>query len=204
MRFKDGNAVRCPLYPSEPAAAKCTSHMLPGAGYGEKVRVVRAIVAVGLSLAALVGKPLAQDATQDAARVQRGREIADKVCWVCHVTGPDQEYSPILRVPGPDFHAIAARPETTAASLTAVKAEQALCMATGNTAKVFGLNTGFVREGMAADLVAMDAPMGSVGADALQAIEAGDVPGVSMVMIDGKIEVKVSRNTPPAARKAKY
>jgi enamidase len=91
----------------------------------------------------------------------------------------------------------------TAASLTAVKAEQALCMATGNTAKVYGLNTGFVREGLAADLVAMDAPMGSVGADALQAIEAGDVPGVSMVMIDGKIEVKVSRNTPPAVRKAK-
>jgi enamidase len=90
-----------------------------------------------------------------------------------------------------------------AASLTAVKAEQALCMATGNTAKVYGLNTGFVREGLAADLVAMDAPMGSVGADALQAIEAGDVPGVSMVMIDGKIEVKVSRNTPPAVRKAK-
>lgn len=90
-----------------------------------------------------------------------------------------------------------------AASLTDVKAEQALCMATGNTAKVFGLNSGFVREGFAADLVAMDAPMGSVGADALQAIEAGDVPGVSMVMIDGKIEVKVSRNTPPAVRKAK-
>jgi len=45
--------------------------------------------------------------------------------------------------------------------------------------------------------------MGSVGADALQAIEAGDIPGVSMVMIDGKIEVKVSRNTPPAVRKAK-
>ena len=90
-----------------------------------------------------------------------------------------------------------------AASLTTVKAEQALCMATGNTAKVYGLNTGFVQEGLAADLVAMDAPMGSVGADALEAIEAGDIPGVSMVMIDGKIEVKVSRNTPPAVRKAK-
>jgi enamidase len=90
-----------------------------------------------------------------------------------------------------------------AASLTEVTPEQALCMATGNTARVFGLNTGFVREGMAADLVAMDAPMGSVGKDALSAIEAGDIPGVSMVMIDGKIEVKVSRNTPPAVRKVK-
>lgn len=90
-----------------------------------------------------------------------------------------------------------------AASLTAVSPEQALCMATGNTAGVFGLNTGFVREGMAADLVAMDAPMGSVGKDALEAIQAGDIPGVSMVMIDGDIKVKVSRNTPPAVRKAK-
>jgi len=90
-----------------------------------------------------------------------------------------------------------------AASLTDVKPEHALCMATGNTAKVFGLNTGFVREGYPADLVAMDAPMGSVGEDALEAIKAGDMPGISMVMIDGKIEVKVSRNTPPAKRKAK-
>jgi len=90
-----------------------------------------------------------------------------------------------------------------AASLTEVKAEQALCMATGNTARIFGLDTGFIREGLPADLVAMDAPMGSVGKDALQAITAGDVPGISMVMIDGKIEVKVSRNTPPAKRKVK-
>ncbi len=60
-----------------------------------------------------------------------------------------------------------------AASLTDVKPEQALCMATGNTAKVFGLDTGFVREGLAADLVAMDSPMGSVGKDALQAIASG-------------------------------
>jgi enamidase len=90
-----------------------------------------------------------------------------------------------------------------AASLTKVKPEQALCMATGNTAKVFGLETGFVREGLAADLAAMDGPMGSVGKDALHAIAVGDVPGISMVMVDGKIQVMVSRNTPPAVRKAK-
>jgi enamidase len=89
-----------------------------------------------------------------------------------------------------------------AASLTAVRADQAICMATGNTAKVFGLDTGYVREGLAADLVAMDAPMGSVGKDALEAFEAGDVPGISMIMIDGKIQVKISRNTPPPKRKA--
>ncbi len=90
-----------------------------------------------------------------------------------------------------------------AASLTPVKPEQALCMATGNTARAFGLDTGFMREGLAADFTIMDAPMGSVGKDALSAITAGDVPGVSMVIVDGKIVVTVSRNTPPAVRKAK-
>jgi enamidase len=89
-----------------------------------------------------------------------------------------------------------------AACLTAVRADQAICMATGNTAKVFGLDTGFIKEGLAADLVAMDAPMGSVGKDALEAFEAGDVPGISMIMIDGKIQVRISRNTPPPKRKA--
>ncbi len=90
-----------------------------------------------------------------------------------------------------------------AASLTDVTPEQAICMATGNTAKVFGLDTGFVKEGLWADLVAIDCPMGSVGVDALSAIKAGDVPGISMIMIDGKAHVLTSRNTPPARRKVK-
>ena len=48
----------------------------------------------------------------------------------------------------------------------------------------------------------MDAPVGSVGANALEALEAGDVPGVSMVLVDGEIKVQKSRNTPPATRQA--
>lgn len=91
---------------------------------------------------------------------------------------------------------------SSAASITEVSAAQALCMATGNTARTFRLQTGFIREGLPADLVAMDAPMGSVGNDTLSALEAGDVPGVSMVMIDGKVQLWTSRNTPPARRKA--
>ena len=90
-----------------------------------------------------------------------------------------------------------------AASFTDLRPEQAICMATGNTARVYGLDRGFVREGMAADLVSMDTPMGSVGSDALSAIKAGDTVGVSMVMVDGQIVVENSRNTPPAVRKAK-
>lgn len=90
------------------------------------------------------------------------------------------------------------------ASLTTVKPEEAICMATGNTAKVFKLDTGFIRVGAPADLAMMDSPMGSVGKTALDAIKVGDIPGVSMVMMDGKIHVKTSRNTPPAARKPSF
>jgi enamidase len=87
------------------------------------------------------------------------------------------------------------------ASLCYVKAEEAIAMATGNTAKVYKLNRGVIDVGKEADLVIMDAPMGSVGKDALSAIEAGDIPGVAGVLIDGQMKIGVSRNTPPPNRK---
>jgi enamidase len=87
------------------------------------------------------------------------------------------------------------------ASLSHIKPEEAICMATGNTARVHKLPRGIIAEGKEADLVIMDAPMGSVGEDALSAIEAGDVPGVAMVLVDGEIVVAKSRNTPPPVRK---
>jgi enamidase len=87
------------------------------------------------------------------------------------------------------------------ASLCGVKAEEAIAMATGNTAKVYRLNRGLIEPGKEADLVIMDAPLGSVGRDALSAIEAGDIPGVAAVLIDGQMKIGVSRNTPPPNRK---
>jgi enamidase len=86
--------------------------------------------------------------------------------------------------------------------LTPVRPEQAVCMATGNAARVFGLNRGEVTPGREADLVVMDTPVGSVGENALAALAAGDLPGVSMVIVDGEIKVKKSRNTPPATNQA--
>ena len=74
-------------------------------------------------------------------------------------------------------------------------------MATGNTARVHKLPRGIIAEGLEADFVVMDTPMGSVGEDALAAIGAGDVPGVAMVLVDGEIVVAKSRNTPPPVRK---
>lgn len=87
-------------------------------------------------------------------------------------------------------------------SLGGVRAEEAIAMATGNTSRVYKLNRGMIKEGLEADLVLMDAPMGSIGEDALQAIEAGDIPGVSMVIVDGVIIITTSRNTPPPKKKA--
>jgi len=87
------------------------------------------------------------------------------------------------------------------ASLSSIQPEQALCMATGNTARVHKLPRGRIAEGLEADLVIMDAPMGSVGGDALAAIAVGDIPAVAMVLVDGEIVVSKSRNTPPPVRK---
>jgi enamidase len=83
------------------------------------------------------------------------------------------------------------------ASLCGVKAEEAIAMATGNTARIYKLKRGVVEVGKEADLVIMDAPMGSVGKNALSAIEAGDIPGIAGVMIDGVMKIGVSKNTPP-------
>jgi enamidase len=88
------------------------------------------------------------------------------------------------------------------ASLGDISPEMAICMATGNTARVYGLPVGVIEPGREADLCIVDAPVGSVGKTALEALEAGDLFGISMVLIDGQIRIGRSRNTPPAARAA--
>ena len=89
-----------------------------------------------------------------------------------------------------------------AASMTDIAPEVCVAMATGNPAKVYTkLNRGVIAPGKEADLLIMDTPMGSVGKDAMEAFAAGDIPGLSYVIIDGKINVKKSSNTPPASRK---
>jgi enamidase len=88
------------------------------------------------------------------------------------------------------------------ASLGDVPPETVVAFATGNTARVHGLDTGRVAPGKAADLAILDAPVGSVGSSALEALANGDLPGVSMVLIDGMPVIGRSRNTPPAGRMA--
>jgi len=88
------------------------------------------------------------------------------------------------------------------AGLGGMDPAQAIACATGNTARVYKLDAGVIAVGRAADLVICDAPTGSIARDALGALSAGDLPGISMVVIDGRIAVGRSRNTPPAARAA--
>ena len=88
-------------------------------------------------------------------------------------------------------------------SVSGVPGATAVCMATGNPAKVYGLNTGVIEVGREADLLFMDAPMGSVANTAAEAFECGDIPGISIVMIDGEVKVTKSKNTPPCKRAAK-
>lgn len=88
------------------------------------------------------------------------------------------------------------------ASETEATPEEAICFATGNTAKTHDLNVGLIAEGKEADFIIMDAPLGSIGEDSLKALEAGDIPGVSMAIIDGEVMFTKSKNTPPATHSA--
>lgn len=85
-------------------------------------------------------------------------------------------------------------------SMADVPAEEAFCYATGNTARIRGLDSGLIEIGRAADLVFMDRAQHSAGRDLLESIQLGDIPGVGMVVIDGVVRCQRSRNTPPAER----
>ncbi|MES2210441.1 MAG: amidohydrolase family protein [Chloroflexota bacterium] len=88
------------------------------------------------------------------------------------------------------------------ASLGGIAPEVAVAMATGNTARIHGLDVGRIEVGRAADICLMDAPIGSTATSALGALALGDLPGISMVLIDGIVKVGRSRNTAPASRAA--
>lgn len=85
-------------------------------------------------------------------------------------------------------------------SLGNVPAEIAFCFATGNTARMRELDTGIIEAGMAADFIILDQAQHSPGADMLESIRQGNLPGIGMTIIDGKVTSTRSRNTPPAAR----
>jgi enamidase len=83
-------------------------------------------------------------------------------------------------------------------SLGEIPAEIAICLATGNTAKMRKLDCGLIATGCEASFVLMDKAQHSAGKNLLDGIQKGDLPGIGMVIIDGLVSVQRSRNTPPA------
>lgn len=85
-------------------------------------------------------------------------------------------------------------------SLGGIPAEQAFCFATGNTARIRGLDCGLITTGRAADFVFLDRAQHTAGKGLLESVALGDIPGVGMVVIDGVVRCQRSRNTPPATQ----
>ena len=90
------------------------------------------------------------------------------------------------------------------ASLGRMPPEQAIAAATGNNARVYRLNSGFLQLGKDADVVLIDACAGGSQNDALSALRNGDIPAVSAVFSDGIPRfVGRSRNTPAGIRRVR-
>ena len=107
-------------------------------------------------------------------------------------TPTGQGYFPIAMMQGIKF----------VSSVGNVPAEKAIAMATGNTYEYYKkwINSGKIQEGFDADCVLIDKPPGSVGTDALGAIENGDLVGPAMVMVDGKIAALRGRDSRPTTK----
>lgn len=77
---------------------------------------------------------------------------------------------------------------------------QAIAMGTGNTADLFGLNTGKIEVGREADILALDVGQNAVGHDALEAMTMDDTFGIAMVMVDGQVVSLKGRDGRPTRR----
>jgi len=87
------------------------------------------------------------------------------------------------------------------ASLADIAPELAIAAATGSNARVYGLESGLIAAGKAADLVLIDAPDGGTQDTALAAIRNGDIAAVGAVVTAGEPRfVGRSRNTPGTTR----
>jgi len=87
------------------------------------------------------------------------------------------------------------------ASLTDMPVEWAIAAATGNNARVYRLNSGFLKTGCDADVVLLDACVGGSKDNALDALRNGDIAAVAAVVTDGVPRfVGRSRNTPAPMR----
>lgn len=88
-------------------------------------------------------------------------------------------------------------------SMGGISAAEAICLATGTTARAHGVDTGLIRPGSPADLVLIGRIAGANGDDALDALSHGDLPGISTVLVDGEVVISGrSQQMPPPERSA--
>lgn len=85
-------------------------------------------------------------------------------------------------------------------SLDALSVDVAIAAVTGNVARVYDLAAGALAVGAPADVVVLDAPVGSMATTWREALEIGDLPAVAVVLTAGVVRLTRSRNTPPPHR----
>ncbi len=85
-------------------------------------------------------------------------------------------------------------------SLADIPAETGWAIASSQGARAFGHDGNHIAVGRPADLVVIDASLGSVEDDASTAIAAGEFPGVAVVITDGELRVSGSLCTLRARR----
>jgi enamidase len=90
------------------------------------------------------------------------------------------------------------------AALGGIEPERCIAAATGSNARVYGLDSGLLSPGKAADIVLIDAPDGGTQDSALAAIRNGDIAAVGAVISGGEPRfVGRSRNTPGTTRQVR-
>ncbi len=87
-------------------------------------------------------------------------------------------------------------------SLADVSPERVWAVASGQGARAFGVEGNTVEIGAAADLVVIDASLGSCEENATAALAEGEFPGVAVVLTDGQVRVNGSLCTLRARRVA--
>jgi enamidase len=90
------------------------------------------------------------------------------------------------------------------ASMNGIPPEQAWAFATGNVADAYRLDVGRIRPGASADLLLMHTPIDAPTRNALECLARGDLPAITLVMVDGRVIAEHARNTRFSSRKITY
>src|SRR5262249_47002285 len=89
------------------------------------------------------------------------------------------------------------------ASVCGLAPADAVAAATGNAARAHGVPGGVLAVDEPADFLVLGPIHGSRAADALEAFALGDLPGISLVAVDGEVLVSGrSQQTPPPSSTA--